>query len=259
MNNMASIISLPYIIDKIIQYQVTRDNDIATELLVYYKPIVARAARKISLNQHEMYEDLFQVGQMSMLQLFNQFDCSKGSSFEAYAMKSLIGYLKNYLRDKAWYIQVPRRVKEKGLLVKRAIDELTVHLERSPTICDIATNLKFTQEETIEALACREYYLNISLDNPLSTEANSGTRGDIVWAGADEFDKIDKRLDLEDALTKLKNEEKKVLILVYNEGQSQYSIAKQLGISQMSVSRIRKGAIGKMRNLLGGSRIAMES
>ncbi|KPC97356.1 RNA polymerase sigma-B factor [Geobacillus sp. BCO2] len=62
-------------------------------------------------------------------------------------MKSLIGYMKNYLRDKAWYIQVPRRVKEKGSKVQQAIDELTVKLERSPTIDEIAGHLAYRSKK----------------------------------------------------------------------------------------------------------------
>src|SRR5665647_403595 len=84
------------------QYQQTSSNDIATELIIYYQPIVKMAAGKMSRNKPDLYEDLFQVGQMSLLRLFHQFDSTMGIPFEAYAMKSIIGHLKNYLRDKSW-------------------------------------------------------------------------------------------------------------------------------------------------------------
>src|SRR5690606_22428446 len=94
-------------------YRAEGCNDRATALLTNYESIVRMAASKMSRSRPDLYDDLFQVGQMSMLRLFKQFDAAKGIPFEGYAMKSVIGHLKNYLRDKSWYIQVPRRIKEK--------------------------------------------------------------------------------------------------------------------------------------------------
>lgn len=239
-------------VEAILQYQESNDNEIATSLLLHYETIVKMAAGKMSRNRPDLYEDLYQVGQMSLLRLFKQFDSSLGIQFEAYAMKSLIGHMKNYLRDKSWYIQVPRRIKEKGLMVQQAIDELTMRLERSPNVDEIAEYLELTTEETIEVLAGRECYNYVSLDTPLSNDDGSATIGDLIGSDTDDFGTIEKRLDLREALVHLKEEEKKVLLLAYNEGQSQRSIAQVLGISQMSVSRIQRRAIEKLKKVLNG-------
>jgi RNA polymerase sigma-B factor len=232
------------------QYQQTNSNEIATKLIVYYQPIVKMAAGKMSRNKPDLYEDLFQVGQMSMLRLFQQFDSSMGIPFEAYAMKSIIGHLKNYLRDKSWFIKVPRRIKEKGLLIQHAVDELTVALERSPRMDEIADYLDLSVEETIEIMAGRESYNYISLDTPLSNEEDSSTIGDLMGSQADDYQTFEMRADLEEAMVHLKKDERIIIFLAYNEGQSQRQIAEQLGISQMSVSRIQKRAIGKLKELL---------
>ncbi|MFD0869588.1 RNA polymerase sigma factor sigma-28 [Chlamydia abortus] len=236
----------------ILQYQQTEDNEIATDLLLHYEPIVKMAAGKMSRNRPDLYEDLYQVGQMALLRLFKQYDSTLGIQFEAYAMKSLIGHMKNYLRDKSWYIQVPRRIKEKGLMIQQAVDELTMKLERSPNVDEIAEYLELTTEETIEVLAGRECYNYVSLDTPLANDEGSATIGDLIGSDADDFGMVEKRLDLNEALLLLKEEEKKVLMLVFNEGQSQRSIAQVLGISQMSVSRIQKRAIEKLKQYLNG-------
>ena len=102
------------------------------------------AAGKISRNRPDLYEDLIQIGQIALLRLFKQFDISLGVQFEPYAMKSIIGHMKNYLRDKSWYVQVPRRIKEKGIAVQQAVDELTVRLERSPRIDEIAEHMELS-------------------------------------------------------------------------------------------------------------------
>jgi RNA polymerase sigma-B factor len=231
------------------RYKEMSCNDAATALLQHYEPLVRMAVSKISRNRPDLYEDLFQVGQMSMLRLFKQFDSDKGIPFEGYAMKSVIGQLKNYLRDKSWYIQVPRNMKEKGLLVQKTIDELTTKLERSPKMDEIAEHLGLTIEETIEVLSSRESYQYVSLDTPLSSEADSATIGDVISDQTDDYRHVDNRMALNEALEQLKEEERKVLLLVYQHGQSQREIADQLGVSQMSVSRFQKRALDKLRQL----------
>ncbi|MHA6480677.1 sigma-70 family RNA polymerase sigma factor [Paenibacillus sp. strain BS8-2] len=232
-------------------YRETGCNDTATSLLSHYEPIVRMAAGKLSRSRPDLYEDMYQVGQMSMLRLFAQYNADREIPFEAYAMKSVVGHLKNYLRDKSWYIQVPRRLKEKGLLLGRAIDELSIQLGRSPKVEEIAAYLELSVEETIEVMTSRESYQYVSLDTPLSTEGESAaTIGDMISSDNDEMLSLDGRMDLKEAIGKLKEEEAKVLSLVYDGGLSQREIATQLGISQMSVSRIQRRAIVKLRELL---------
>ncbi|MBP1964739.1 sigma-70 family RNA polymerase sigma factor [Paenibacillus aceris] len=231
-------------------YKETACQETATALLLHYEPIVRMAVGKMSRSRPDLYEDLFQVGQMSLLRLFTQYDSTLETPFEAYAMKSLIGHLKNYLRDKSWYIQVPRRIKEKGALVQRTLDELTVKLERSPNIDEMAAYLELSTEETIEILAGRDYYHYTSLDTPLTSEGDSATIGDMIAGSTDEYQSLERRMDLEEAMTCLKEEERKVIHLIYQEGKSQRQIAEQLGISQMSVSRIQKRAIVKLKTVL---------
>ncbi|SFT27980.1 sigma-70 family RNA polymerase sigma factor [Paenibacillus sp. BC26] len=240
----------PSSMELIMAYQSDPTNDIAEQLIAHYESMVRMAAGKISRNRPDLYEDLMQVGQIALLRLFGQFDSSLGVQFEPYAMKSIIGHMKNYLRDKSWYVQVPRRIKEKGIAVQQAIDELTVKLERSPRIEEIAEIMSLSVEETTEILAGRELYHYVSLDTPISDDDNTSSLGDLLGSDSNDFENIDRRLDLQAALSKLKPEEQKVLLLAYQEGLPQRQIADQLGISQMSISRIQRRAIDKLKQLL---------
>lgn len=236
----------------ILEYQRHPTDELATALIRRYEPLVKMAAGKISRNRPDLYEDLMQVGQMALLRLFGQFDAGLGSPFEPYAMKSMIGHMKNFLRDKSWYIQVPRRIKEKGALLQQAIDELTVLLERSPTVEEIADRLELSQEETLEVFAGRELYHYVSLDTPVSGDDSASTLGDLIGAPGDDYDSVENRLDVQAALVKLKPEERKVLSLVFEYGLSQRAIADKLSVSQMSVSRILKRSTDKLKTLLEG-------
>lgn len=229
-------------------YRETECPQTATELLLHYDQVVMTAAGKMSRNRPDLMEDLYQVGRIAMLRLFKQYDSTLKIPFEGYAMKSLIGHMKNYLRDKSWYIQVPRKIKEKSSLVQRMIDELTIRLERSPKVEEIAEEVGLTVEETIEILVGRDYYNYTSLDTQLSPEGEStATIADMIAVSSDDYQLLEKRLVLDEAMGCLKKEEKQVISLIYDEGQSQRQIAEQLGVSQMSVSRIQKRAIDKLK------------
>lgn len=232
-------------------YRETECEEAATELLLHYDQIVQIAASKMSRNRPDLSEDLYQVGRISMLRLFKQYDSTMGVPFEGYAMKHLVGHMKNYLRDKSWYIQVPRKIKEKSALVKRMIDELTIKLERSPTVEEIAAEVELTVEETIEVLVGRDYYNYTSLDTQLSPEGESqATIADMIAIPSDDYQIMENQVDLGEALACLKKEEQMVIALIYAKEQSQRQIAEQLGVSQMSVSRIQKRAIEKLKRAL---------
>ncbi|WP_139491856.1 sigma-70 family RNA polymerase sigma factor [Brevibacillus dissolubilis] len=241
------------------EYQETQNQDVATQLLMLYEPMVKMAAGKIGRNTPQLYEDLFQVGQISLLRSLGQYDPALGNEFEPYAMKSMIGHMKNYLRDKAWYVQVPRRIKEKSMQVQQTIDLLTMKLERSPGIDEIAAHLGLSVEETVEILAGRDYFQFASLDTPLQKEGSpTGTLADIVKSDEDVYRMVETRLDLQDALQKLGDEERRVIHLIYVDGHSQRKIAAMLGISQMSVCRIQKRAMDKLKEYLDTPREALD-
>jgi RNA polymerase sigma-B factor len=115
---------------------------------------------------------------------------------------------------------------------------------------EIALHLELSYEETLEILAGRDLYHYVSLDTPISEEDSTTTLGELIGSAVDDYDSVDKKLDLQSAMSKLKPEEKQVLELVFDEGLPQRAIADQLGVSQMSISRIQKRAIDKLKQLL---------
>ncbi len=233
---------------RIAQLQSAYSEELATELLLQFESMIKMSAHKLSYNRPELFDDLFQVGQMSLYKSLQQFDSSMGVPFEAYAMKSLVGHMKNYLRDKSWYIQVPRRIKEQGAKVQKTIDAMTGSLGRSPNIKEIAAELDLTEQETVEILAGRDCYRPASLDVPVSDEDGTTMRGDLIAAANDDFLNLEDRLILEDAMQELDEVERQVLELVFHQGLSQRQVASRLEISQMSVSRVQKRAVKKLKD-----------
>ena len=69
---------------------------------------------------------------MVCLGAIRRYDESFGKSFEAFAIPTIIGEIKRFLRDKTWSVHVPRRIKELGPKIKATVEELTNTLNVHP-------------------------------------------------------------------------------------------------------------------------------
>lgn len=62
---------------------------------------------------------------VGLLAAIRRYDESFGKSFESFAIPTIIGEIKRFIRDKTWSVHVPRRIKELGPKIKKAVEELT--------------------------------------------------------------------------------------------------------------------------------------
>ncbi|WP_342433092.1 sigma-70 family RNA polymerase sigma factor [Neobacillus sp. FSL H8-0543] len=233
---------------KIIDYQQTRCKKLATNLLLAYKHLVDSTARKLSRSRPEFYDDLFQVGQMSLLRSLERYDQGHGSSFETYARTGMMGSMMNYLRDKAWISPMPRWMKEKSIQVQRVIDDLMVKQERPPSISEIVHHSNLPEEVTMEVLAGQASFQVTSLDAPMSGEVQVDFQvADVIGTEAKEYQEVETRMDVSQAWSYLSEKEKQVVHLSFFEEASQRTIAIRLGISQMTVNRTLKRALEKLK------------
>src|SRR5699024_12742678 len=113
--------------------------------------------RKYSNNRRN-HEDLAQGGMIGLLMAVERFDRSYRKTFEAFAIPTIIGEIKRFIRDKTWSVHVPRRIKELGPKINRAVDELTGSNQHSPTIKEIAAHLNVSEEEVIETMEMSRSY-----------------------------------------------------------------------------------------------------
>ena len=117
----------------IAQYQETENDAAQTNLVLHYKQLVESIARKYSYGK-SYYDDIVQVGMLGLLGAIRRFDSAFGRSFEAFAVPTIVGEIKRFLRDKTWDVHVPRRIKELGPRIKGAVEALTTELQHSPSI-----------------------------------------------------------------------------------------------------------------------------
>src|SRR5699024_12539446 len=87
------------------KYQQYEDEEAQTNLVIHYERVVQSLARKYS-NGKPYHEDLVQVGMLGLLGAIRRYDPTFGRSFEAFAVPTIIGEIKRFMRDKTWAIHV---------------------------------------------------------------------------------------------------------------------------------------------------------
>ncbi|PTL38571.1 MAG: RNA polymerase sigma factor SigB [Alkalicoccus sp.] len=235
-------------LEKIAEFQETNDEELQTELVLEYESLVHALARKFSRGQRHD-EDLIQVGMIGLLAALRRFDPSFGRSFESFAVPTIVGEIKRFIRDKTWSVHVPRRIKELGPKIKGAVEDLTTTLQRSPGVEEIAEHLGVSEEEILETMEMGKSYQALSVDRSIEAddEGSAVTLLDLVGQDEGGYEQTDQQLLLEKAFAVLTEREKQILQLTYFENMSQKETGEQLGISQMHVSRLQRRALQKLR------------
>jgi RNA polymerase sigma-B factor len=232
-------------------YQDKGTAELQEQLVLRFTPLVESLAKKFARGQIS-FEDLVQVGMIGLLAALHRFDKQYGRTFESFAIPTIVGEMKRYVRDKTWSVHVPRRIKELNPKIKRAVDELTVWLQRSPHIADIAAYLGVTEEEVLETLEMGRNYHSLSIDSELEADCDGNTVSLLELVGNEEegFHEVERHLMLNHALDVLDQREKAIIHLTFYQNLSQKQAGDLLGMSQMHVSRLQRRALGKMREAL---------
>lgn len=233
------------------EYQQHQDEEALNTLVLNYQSLVESIARKYSRGK-AFHEDITQVGLIGLLGAIRRYDETFGKNFEAFAIPTIIGEIKRFLRDKTWSVHVPRRIKELGPKIKTTIEELTVKLQRSPKMNEIADVLEISEEEILEALEMGKSYQALSVDHSIDADSEGGTvtLHDIVGRVDEGYEKINQMLVLEKALHVLTEREKQIIHYTYLENLSQKETGEKLQISQMHVSRLQRRAIKKLQEAI---------
>lgn len=224
-----------------------RDNDLAAreELMRRMMPLVRRVATAYHARGHE--DDLLQVAWLGLVKAIDRYDPSYGSPLRTYAIPTMYGEVRRYLRDHSWAVRVPRPLQERVLLVTKTVDRLTTIHGRSPTPQQIADELEIDLEETLEALQAGSAYAATSLDAPAGrTEEGDRTVADTVGYDDERLGLAEDIAALRDLRDVLDERDRMVLYLRFVEDMTQTEIAQRVGCSQMQVSRILRRALARL-------------
>ncbi|MDI3299442.1 MAG: SigB/SigF/SigG family RNA polymerase sigma factor [Bacillota bacterium] len=225
------------------------DRSARDRLVELNLPLVRSLIERLPASREER-EDLLQVGVVGLLKAIDGFDPERGTRFSTYAVPTILGELRGYLRSSA-ALHVSRDLQELARKARSLEAELAQAEGRSPGVEELARRLGVERDRLVEALAAREAVR--SLDAPLENDEPGGsTLAALVGGDSPESDWLDS-LELRQALARLDPRERLLLHLRFFREMTQQQVAERLGLSQVHVSRLERRALRHLREMLGTS------
>ncbi len=210
--------------------------------------LVWSIVRRFANRGHEM-EDLFQIGSIGLIKAIDKFDSSYEVKFSTYAVPMITGEIKRFLRDDGM-IKVSRSLKESAARIRGVRERYANIYGREPTLEEIEEELNIDREEIIMALETgaevESLYKTI-----YQGDGSPIFLIDKLTETKDESENLVDRLALKEIIDSLDEKEQEIIKLRYFKDRTQTDIAKELGISQVQVSRMEKRILKIMRERLG--------
>ena len=190
-------------------------------------------------------DDLFQVGCVGLMKAIDNFDISQNVKFSTYAVPMIIGEIKRYLRDNN-SVRVSRSLRDIAYRALKAREALIKDNSEEPSIDMIAGYMEVPVSEV--AIALEAISEPMSLCDPVYNDGDDTIYlMDQVSDTNNSEEKWINNLNLKDALSKLGDREKEIVMLRYYVGKTQMEVSEEIGISQAQVSRLEKNAIKSIR------------
>lgn len=190
-------------------------------------------------------EDLFQYGCMGLLKAIDRFDPDYAVQFSTYAVPVILGEIRRYLRDDG-PIHISRTIHDNARQVERFCAEWRETHCAEPDVAAVAEGLKMSREDVLLALNAHSRVR--SLNEPIGAEGDLRLM-DVL--GDEPMKDIDSRLTLSKLLRDLPDEERTLIVRRYFKAHTQTEIARDMGVSQVQISRMESRIIKKMRKSAG--------
>lgn len=193
-------------------------------------------------------DDIEQVAMLALVKAVDRFDPEVGVPFSAFAGRTIEGEIKRHFRDATWSVKVPRGAKELHLAVRRANDELSASLGRSPTVDEVAARLEVGRDDVVTGLAAGQARRVGTIDPAPGDDDVSIDRRVAASEHEIGFGDVENEAVIDGLLAQLPEREREIVRLRFYDDLSQAEIAEIVGVSQMHVSRLLRKAFDQMRN-----------
>ena len=210
--------------------------------------LVWSIVRRFANRGHEM-EDLFQIGTIGLLKAIDKFDYSYDVKFSTYAVPMITGEIKRFLRDDGM-IKVSRSLKESAAKIRSFREKYGSIYGGEPTVEEISEELGLPKDEILMALETGAEIESLHKTIYQGDGSPIYLIDKLAEAKDESEDTIDK-LALNEIIASLNEREQQIIKLRYFNDRTQTDIAKELGISQVQVSRMEKRILKILRDKLG--------
>jgi RNA polymerase sigma-B factor len=228
---------------RFVQWRATGDIRIRNALVEDLSWLASFCARRFA-HRGESHDDLTQVAFVGLVNAVNRFDPERGLSFSTFAVPTIDGELRRWFRDRTWAVHVTRRVKDASRAVATAADDLTATLGRTPTVAEVADRTALGEDEVLEALEAHHLHRGVVLDARDDEDGRQSGHLGVVDRGYDAAEARTVLANLLDALPTARD--RRIVELRFVEGLTQTEIAREIGVTQVQVSRLLRANLDRM-------------
>jgi RNA polymerase sigma-70 factor (sigma-B/F/G subfamily) len=223
------------------------ERDRLREQVVSWNLPLAHGLARGYRDRGESLEDLCQVAALALVKAVDNFDPDRGTCFAGYATPTILGEVKRHFRDRVWSVHVPRQLQERCLDVTRTRAELIQRLGRSPSTAEIAAALGVTEAQVSATELSTWAYRADSLNRRVGPDQDACERQDLLGEPDRALEVLCDRVTLEAALDRLPDRARHVVHRYFFDNRTQDQIAAEIGLSQMSVSRLLAHTLAQLR------------
>ena len=223
-------------------------DESAQEVLVKRNIALVKSIIKKYLNRGVDYDDLFQIGCLGLVKAIKNYDPSYQVRFSTYAVPMIAGEVKRYLRDDGM-VKVSRSLKELAVKIAAAQEKLNLRFGREAGIMEIAEEIDADPGDIVMALEASRPHTSIY--DPVYGDDSDACVMDKLASDEDCESGIVNKILLKELLSQLDPRERQLIMMRYFMNKTQSDTAKELGVSQVQVSRLESKILKKLREVAG--------
>ena len=197
------------------------------------------------LNRGHEGEDLFQIGCIGMLKAIDRFDTEFDVAFSTYAVPMIAGEIRRFIRDDG-IVKISRKIKENQMKIMHQREIYINEKKQEPTIEELEKVCDLTKEEIVMAMDASR---NVeSIDKEMYSKDSSYTLMDLAEDDTNIEETVLNKIMVQQLMDMLESKERKIINLRYFKNKTQSQVAKEMGMTQVQVSRLEKKILNSMRN-----------
>ncbi len=200
--------------------------------------LVRASAKKLSGKGVE-YEELYSAGCEGLVKAADRFDASLGYRFSTYAMPVILGEMKRIFRD-GGTVKVSRSLRELWMKVSKVSSEFELKNGREPLVSEISEILGVEASLVSEALCAARLPVSLSVKGD-----EESSEYDIPTESSEA--EVTEKLTLRALIEELPLADKELINLRYFREKTQSQTARELGMTQVQVSRREKKILLTLR------------